>query len=124
MMRHMKATEHAVHYIEIVTNDVAGTRASYEKVLGLRFDPPRPELGNACVVQLPDGARLGIRAPMHGQEKSTVRTYLRVNDIERAAKLAEEAGAVVAVPPLEIPGEGKIAIYILGAIEQGLWQVP
>ncbi len=60
---------------------------------------------------------------MHDQEKPTVRTYLRVADIDAAVKRASQLGATVPLEPVDIPGRGKIAIYVLGGIEQGLWQV-
>ncbi len=66
----------------------------------------------------------GIRAPMHDQEKPTVRTYVRVADIESSIEKAAELGATVALGATEIPGRGTIAIYLYGGIEQGIWQVP
>ncbi len=51
-----------------------------------------------------------------------VRPYVLVKDIEAAVKAAEAAGATVALPPMEIPGQGMFSIYILGGIEHGLWQ--
>ena len=81
------------------------------------------ELGNAFVAKLPDGSLCGIRAPMHEQEKPVVRTYLRVTDIATAVRAAAQLGAKIALEPVEIPGHGKIAIYMYGGIEQGLWQV-
>ena len=83
-----------------------------------------PEWGNSFVAELPGGSLCGIRAPMHDQEKPIVRTYLRVTDINTSVQRAAELGATVALEPLEIPGQGKIAIYLYGGIEQGLWQVP
>jgi len=62
--------------------------------------------------------------PMHGQEEPIVRTYVRVTDIVGAVKRAAQLGAKIALEPLEIPGHGKIAIYLHSGIEQGLWQVP
>jgi len=29
----------------------------------------------------------------------------------------------VALPPIEIPGQGTFSVYILGGIEHGLWQL-
>ena len=65
----------------------------------------------------------GIRAPLRDQEKPIVRTYLRVTDIEKAVEKAALLGGKIALEPVEIPGQGKIAIYRFGGVEQGLWQV-
>ena len=53
-----------------------------------------------------------------------MRSHLRVTDIETAVQEAGQLGAEIALEPVEIPGQGKIAIYLHGGIEQGLWQVP
>ena len=56
-------------------------------------------------------------------EEPVVRPYALVDDIEATVEAAEQAGAVVAHPPLEIPGEGTFAIVIQGGIHIGFWQV-
>ena len=120
----MAVPEHAVHYLEIVTPDVEAACHLYGTAYGWRFRATGPELGNSFVAILPGGSLCGIRSPMHDQEKPIVRTYLRVADIEIAVQEAAQLGAKVALEPVEIPGQGKIAIYLYGGIEQGLWQVP
>ena len=51
-----------------------------------------------------------------------MRPYILVDDIGAAVTAAREAGAEIAIPLMEIPGRGKIAIYIQGGIQHGLWQ--
>lgn len=120
----MPVSEHDIYYLEIVTPDVQSVSEFYTSAYGWRFEPEAPELGNAMVAILPDGSMCGIRAPMHEQEEPIVRTYLRVENIDAAVKRAAELGATIALEPMEIPGRGKVAIYFLGGIQQGLWQVP
>jgi predicted enzyme related to lactoylglutathione lyase len=120
----MAIPEHTIYYFEIVTPDVeAAACRLYGEAYGWRFQAMGPELGNSFVAELPGGSRCGIRAPMHEQEKPTLRTYLRVTDIEKAAEQAAQLGGKIALEPTEIPGHGKIAIYLHAGIEQGLWQV-
>ena len=59
---------------------------------------------------------------MRDTEKPVVRPYLLVDDIHAAVKAAEAQGAEVAIPPMELPGQGTFAIYLLGGIDHGLWQ--
>ena len=61
---------------------------------------------------------------MHEQEQPTVRSYVRVADLESSTEIAEESGAPVILGSMEIPGRGRIAIYMYGGIEQGIWQLP
>ena len=71
---------------------------------------------------MPDGTQLGIRAPMADHEEPVTRPYWLVDDIDAALAAAEEAGGMVAHPPLEIPGVGTFAIYFLGDTQHGLWK--
>ncbi len=120
----MTVPEQGIHYLEIVTQDAEAARDFYSQAYGWRFNDMAPELGNAFVASLPGGSLCGIRAPMHDQEKPTVRTYIRVTDINSSIQRAAELGATVALEPVDIAGRGEIAIYLHGGIEQGLWQVP
>ncbi len=111
-----------VQYLEIVTSKVDETCASLAEAHGVVFGEPIMELGNARTADLADGGRVGVRAPMRETEAPVVRPYLLVDDIEAAVEVAKKAGAEVAIPPMEIPGQGTFSIYILGGIEHGLWE--
>jgi predicted enzyme related to lactoylglutathione lyase len=119
----MTVPEHEIHYLEIVTPDAEVARDFYSQAYGWQFEGAAPVLGNAFVATLPNGSLCGIRAPMHEQEKPTVRTYIRVDNIESSIERAVKLGATVALGATEIPGRGMIAIYLYGGIEQGIWQV-
>ncbi len=116
------ADEVTSYYLEIVSNDVEALCAVYEAVHQLSFGPEDPDLGQARVAVMPDGSLLGIRAPMADHEKPTMRTYITVEDIESAAKKAEESGALIAYPPTKQGDRGTFAIFIQGEVEHGLWQ--
>lgn len=111
-----------IHYLEIVTPDVAAQCAALERVHGFSFGPEVADLGQARVAKAADGSLIGVRAPLAEHEKPIVRTYLEVQDIEKAVKDAEAAGGVVAYPPTRQGDTGTWAIYFLGDIQHGLWQ--
>ena len=112
-----------VHYLEIVTQEVDATCATYEQLHGVKFGEGDPGLGNARTAALTNGGMIGVRAPMHEAEEPVVRPYLLVEDIDAATAAAVDAGGEIAHPPMEIPGYGKFAIYIQGGNHHGLWQV-
>lgn len=112
-----------IRYLEIVTNDVDATCAAYASAQGLQFGRSVPELGNARTAALADGGRIGVRAPMRETEMPVVRPYWLVDDIDAAVTAVVEAGGEIAHPPMEIPGHGLFAIYLLGGNEHGLWQL-
>lgn len=112
-----------VHYLEVVSHDVEAMCKAYETTHSVSFGEPDALLGGARTSMLPDGSTIGVRGPLRETEVPVIRPYWLVDDIEKAAADVEALGAEIAVPPMEIPGKGKFAIYIIGANEQGLWQL-
>jgi uncharacterized protein len=111
-----------IQYLEFVTPDVDATCTALTRLHGAAFGDPVPALGNARTADLPGGGRLGVRAPMAEHETPIVRPYVLVDDIDAAVAAAAEAGGEVALPPTELPGEGRCAIYLHGGLQHGLWQ--
>jgi predicted enzyme related to lactoylglutathione lyase len=112
-----------VHYLEIVASDVDAVCAAYEAAHGIRFGSADPLLGGARTARLPNGGSVGVRGPLRDTEEPVVRPYWLVDDIEAALDAASKQGALVAHPPLEIPGKGTFAIYVQGGVAHGLWQL-
>lgn len=112
----------AVHYLEIVSNDVDALIVLYQRMHGLSFGPPEADLGQARVATRTDGTLVGIRRPLAAHEQPIVRTYLAVDDIQQAVKNAEDSGATVAYPPTRQGPRGTFAIVIQGDVQHGLWQ--
>ena len=119
----MQVAENSIYYLEIVTPEVEKLCRLYTDSQGWRFESAKPELGNARLAKLPEGSLCGIRAPMHEAEKPVVRTYLRVTDLEKSVQRAAQAGANILLENMNLAGYGVIAIYEMGGVEQGLWQV-
>jgi predicted enzyme related to lactoylglutathione lyase len=90
----------AVHYLEIVSDDADALIGLYQRMQGLSFGPPNPDLGQARVATQADGSRIGIRKPLAAHEQPIMRTYLAVDDIPQAIRTAEESGAMIAYPQL------------------------
>ncbi|MCA0891827.1 VOC family protein [Microbulbifer agarilyticus] len=112
-----------IHYLEIVSPDVGPVCTAYESAHNIQFNEPDELLGGARTCTLADGSIVGVRSPLRNTEEPIVRPYWLVDDIENAVDLVKSAGAEIAVPPMEIPGRGKFAIYINGGIDHGFWQL-
>ncbi|MFT6600089.1 MAG: putative enzyme related to lactoylglutathione lyase [Alloalcanivorax sp.] len=112
-----------VHYLEIVSKDVDGTCTAYEAAQSVKFGEPDEMLGGARTCTLGDGSIVGVRKPLRSTEEPVVRAYWLVDDIEQAVANVEAQGAEIAMPPMEIPGKGRFAIYILGGNDHGFWQL-
>lgn len=112
----------AVHYLEIVSNDEDSLTTLYQRIHGLSFGAPEPDLGQARVATQVDGLLVGIRKPLAAHEQPITRTYLTVQDIQQAVERAAESGATIAYPPTRQGNQGTFAIVIQGDVEHGLWQ--
>ncbi len=117
-----KVNSMQIQYLEIVTPEVDAVCETYSKIHGVTFNDADQNLGGARVAKLKDGGMIGVRGPLRDTETPVVRPYMLVEDIQKAIDAAAEAGAEVAIPPMEIPGHGTFAIFIQGGIESGLWQ--
>ena len=117
-----KVSTMAVHYLEIVSDDVDGQIEFYRRVHGLSFGPPDPDLGHARVATRADGTMVGIREPLAAHEQPIMRTYLAVEDIQQAVEQAGDSGATIAYPPTRHGELGTFAIVIQGDVQHGLWQ--
>lgn len=111
-----------VYYLEVITRDVDGVCKAYAEALGVEFGEPDERLGGARTADRSGGGLVGVRSPLRDTEEPVVRPYWLVEDIEAAVADVETAGGTVALPPMEIPGHGTIAIYQLGGNDHGLWQ--
>jgi len=114
--------EMQVHYIEIVSKNVDKQCNALEQVHGLSFGPEVQDLGRAKVAKNANGVLIGVRAPLAEHEQTIVRVYVAVDDITKAVKAVESAGAVIAYPPTKQGETGTWAIYILDGVQHGLWQ--
>lgn len=112
----------SIHYLEIVSDDVDTLAALYERMHGLSFGPPDPDLGQARVATRPDGTLVGIRKPLAAHEQPIMRTYISVEDIQQAVEKAESSGATIAYPPTRQGERGTFAILFQGGVQHGLWQ--
>ena len=112
-----------LHYLEIVTAEVDALCNQYASIHGVAFSEPVANLGGARMAKLNGGGSIAIRGPLRDTEAPVIRPYTLVDHLNAAVNAAANAGAEIALPSMEIPGHGTIAIVIQGGIECGLWQL-
>lgn len=112
-----------IHYLEIVSRDVDAVCNAYAAAHGVSFGAPDELLGGARTCTVSDGSTVGVRHPLRATEDPVVRPYWLVDDIDLAVARVEAQGGEIAMPPTDIPGKGKFAIYILGSNDHGLWEL-
>lgn len=111
-----------IRYLEIVSKDVDREIAILEVQKGIRFGDPVAALGGARTATLSEGSRIGVRAPMHDAEEAVARPYFLTDTLQETVDAAVANGAELAVPPMELPGQGTIALYFVDGVQYGLWQ--
>src|SRR5699024_1479674 len=82
-----------------------------------------PLLGDARTVALPGAGWNGARAALRETVHAIIRPYWLVKNIQQTLQAVEKAGGFIAHPPLEVPSQGRFAIYIQGETQHGLWQI-
>lgn len=115
---------HEVCYVEIIATDVEATVRFCEDVFGWMFHAPDADLGGSRVATLPNGTRVSVRASMHEQEAPITRSYVRVANVADTVARAKRHGAEILLDAMTLGRHGTIAIWRIGGIEQGVWQLP
>lgn len=114
---------HDLTHFEVITTDVEGTRTFYEKAFGWKFQTFGPDLGNYVMGELPNGTTCGIRPPETAQsEQPGILNYVLVKDVKQAVKDAKGLGAKVIAEPMEVPGMGWLAVYLVHGVPNAVWQ--
>ncbi|MCQ9181815.1 VOC family protein [Streptomyces sp. IBSBF 2953] len=113
----------APNWIDVGTSDIDGATAFYGALFGWSFRSAGPDSGGYGFFQL-DGKTVagGMQTtPEQGPPSWTV--YFATADARATAKAAEEAHGRVALAPMDVMGEGTMAILSDQAgVPFGLWQ--
>ena len=111
-------------WADVMTSDIAATRAFYGALLGWESDEPNEEFGG-YVNFTKDGSR--IAGAMTNQSGGAVpdvwSIYVAVADADATVEAAKQAGASVMVEPLAVGTLGSMAVVTdpTGAVI-GMWQ--
>lgn len=97
-------------WADLSTPDLDGARRFYGALLGWSFDPSVAEMGNYTTARMHGGTVAAIAPKMPGMDMPTVwSVYLKTADLDATAKRFTSAGGNLQVPPMEIPGQGRMA---------------
>jgi uncharacterized protein len=94
-------------WVDLGTVDPAAAKAFYGGLLGWEFDDlPTGDKGTYTICRLDGKAVAGL---YDGAEETGWGSYIKVDDVDRAAGRARELGAQVLVEPFDAPGGGRVA---------------
>jgi uncharacterized protein len=94
-------------WIDLGTVDPAAAKAFYGGLLGWEFDDlPTGDKGTYTICRLDGKAVAGL---YDRAEEAGWGSYIKLDDVDRAAGRARELGAQVLVEPFDAPGGGRVA---------------
>lgn len=103
-----------VWWTELMTRDVAGARAYYEKVCGWTFETMPMEEGDYHVANRGGVPTAGVMdmTGMPGLDDVPPHwfSYFAVDDVDAAVAETTALGGEIRRPPFDVPGIGRIAI--------------
>ncbi|MFJ3304205.1 VOC family protein [Streptomyces sp. NPDC086549] len=113
----------APNWVDVGTSDIEGAISFYGGLFGWQFQSAGPKAGGYGFFQL-DGRTVagGMQTtPEQGPPSWTV--YFQSEDAQHTAKVAEEAHGSVLLQPMDVMGQGHMAILADQAgVPFGIWQ--
>jgi len=115
--------EGAPNWIDLATPDIKGASEFYGALFGWRFESAGPDAGGYGFFQL-DGKTVAAGMETAGEQGPPSWTlYFRTPDARATAEAASRAHGKVLVRPMEVMGQGTMAILADEAdVPFGLWQ--
>ncbi|MBG0740730.1 VOC family protein [Paeniglutamicibacter antarcticus] len=112
-------------WIDLMTSDPEKSRQFYAGLFGWTFETGDEETYGGYVTAFVEGAPVAgmmKNDPTSGNPDAWS-TYLRVEDIGASAEAVTAAGGQVIMPPMEVPGQGHMAMFTdAGGAVVGAWQ--
>ncbi|GAA3777180.1 VOC family protein [Streptomyces chiangmaiensis] len=113
----------APNWLDVGTPDIGGAISFYRGLFGWQFQSAGPESGGYGFFQLAGKTSAGGMQTTSAQGPPSWTVYFRSPDAEATAKKAEQAGGSVLVRPMDVMGEGHMAILAdTAGVPFGIWQ--
>ena len=95
-------------WADLATSDLEGAKNFYSKIFGWEFEDMPAGEGQTYSMARIDGKYVAAASEADGPPRWN--SYITVDDVEEAAKKAEEAGANVHAPPFDVMDAGRMAV--------------
>jgi predicted enzyme related to lactoylglutathione lyase len=99
-------------WADLATTDAEAAATFYATIFGWTAEPvPDPAAGGYTMLYL-DGRNVAALAPTAGADRPPAwQTYVRVDDADKTAELVTTAGGTVLMPPMDVFGSGRMAVF-------------
>ncbi|MGW5098572.1 VOC family protein [Streptomyces nodosus] len=113
----------APNWLDISTPDIDGATAFYGGLFDWQFRSAGPDAGGYGFFQLSGRTAAGGMGSTGEMGPPSWTLYFRTPDAQSTAEAAEQAGGTVLFPPMDVMGEGHMAVLADPAgVPFGLWQ--
>lgn len=110
-MPEMTRYEHGVpSWVDIGMHDLAAGVGFYTALFGWTGQDMGEETGHYTIA-LKDGKQVAAIAPAQDAGPPRWTTYVNVDDVDQVARTAEAAGGKTLVAPMDVLGEGRMAMF-------------
>jgi uncharacterized protein len=106
----------AFSWCELMTPDTNAAKEFYQRIFGWKLkDAPMPGGKTYTIIQA-GGKQIGgifSTDDAYGEQTPTPHwgTYVTVDNVDRSIEIAVSLGAKIIVPPIDIPGMGRFAVF-------------
>jgi predicted enzyme related to lactoylglutathione lyase len=112
MAQAMTDTKNKPAWVDLSSADAAGSRDFYAKLFGWQVDVnPDPQYGGYAIAKVGGSDAAGIGPKMDPNAPTAWNVYIGSNDVDALAKRASAAGGTVAMEPMDVGDQGRMAVF-------------
>jgi hypothetical protein len=99
-------------WVDLATPDSRASGEFYSKVLGWDVEvSDDPQYGGYATARVGDQSVAGMGPKQSDQQPTVWSLYIGTVDVEALARKVTDAGGTVVAPPLDVPGQGRMAVF-------------
>lgn len=99
-------------WVDLSSSDAAASRDFYSKLFGWRVEvSPDPQYGGYGIAKVDGEDVAGIGPKMSPEAPTAWSLYIGTDDSDGLASKVQAAGGTVIVPPFDVPGQGRMAVF-------------
>lgn len=105
-------TGHRPSWVDLSSADAAGSRDFYSSLFGWQIAvSPDPQYGGYGRATISGQDAAGITPAQDPAQPTHWNLYIHTDDVDATARAVSAAGGTVALPSLDIPGQGRMAVF-------------
>ena len=99
-------------WVDLASNDAAGSRDFYSKVFGWDIEVNQdPQYGGYALARSRGKDVAGIGPTQSPDQPTAWSLYIGTEDVDRLSKQVPEAGGTVVAPPFDVGDQGRMAVF-------------